>query len=206
MKTTTYTDRDEWLAARKGKITGSRLADIIVKKAGGSRKIGFYELIAERISTDPEGLAFQETPMERGTRLEPEAMARFVEVTGKKVDTSLVMWARDDNESIAISPDGFIGKLEAVETKCLSSAKHIKAYLTQQVPEDYEEQVTQYFIVNDQLRTLWLAFYDPRIPLKDFFFLEIKREDVEDDVEDYLEQQREVIAAVDKVVNDLTGF
>ena len=31
MKTTTYTDRDEWLAARKGKITGSRLADIIVK-------------------------------------------------------------------------------------------------------------------------------------------------------------------------------
>ena len=206
MKTTTYTDRDEWLAARKGKITGSRLADIIVKKAGGSRKIGFYELIAERISTDPEGLAFDETPMERGTRLEPEAMARFVEVTGKKVDTSLVMWARDDNESIAISPDGFIGKLEAVETKCLSSAKHIKAYLTQQVPEDYEEQVTQYFIVNDQLRTLWLAFYDPRIPLLDFFFLEIKREDVEDDVEDYLEQQREVIAAVDKVVNELTFF
>jgi putative phage-type endonuclease len=206
MKTTTYTDRDEWLAARKGKITGSRLADIIVKKAGGSRKIGFYELIAERISTDPEGLAFQETPMERGTRLEPEALARFVEVTGKKVDTSLVMWARDDNESIAISPDGFIGKLEAVETKCLSSAKHIKAYLTQQVPEDYEEQVTQYFIVNDQLRTLWLAFYDPRIPLLDFFFLEIKRADVQEDVEDYLEQQRAALIEVDKFVNILTKF
>ena len=205
MKTTTYTDREEWLQARKGKITGSRLADIIVKRGTG-KKIGFYELIAERLSTDPEGLAFDETPMERGTRLEPEAMAKFVEVTGKKVDTSLVMWSRDDNDSIAVSPDGFIGKLEAVETKCLSSAKHLKAYLTQQVPEDYEEQVTQYFIVNDQLRTLWLAFYDPRIPLLDFFFLEVKRADIKDDIEDYLEQERNVIAEVDKIVNELTKF
>ena len=205
MKTTTYTDREEWLQARKGKITGSRLADIIVKRGTG-KKIGFYELIAERLSTDPEGLAFDETPMERGTRLEPEAMAKFVEVTGKKVDTSLVMWSRDDNDSIAVSPDGFIGKLEAVETKCLSSAKHLKAYLTQQVPEDYEEQVTQYFIVNDQLRTLWLAFYDPRIPLLDFFFLEVKRADIEDDIEDYLEQERNVIAEVDKIVLEITKF
>ena len=205
MKTTTYTDREEWLQARKGKITGSRLADIIVKRGTG-KKIGFYELIAERLSTDPEGLAFDETPMERGTRLEPEAMACFVEVTGKKVDTSLVMWSRDDNDSIAVSPDGFIGKLEAVETKCLSSAKHLKAYLTQQVPEDYEEQVTQYFIVNDQLRTLWLAFYDPRIPLLDFFFLEVKRADIEDDIEDYLEQERNVIAEVDKIVLEITKF
>ena len=205
MKTTTYTDREEWLQARKGKITGSRLADIIVKRGTG-KKIGFYELIAERLSTDPEGLAFDETPMERGTRLEPEAMACFVEATGKKVDTSLVMWSRDDNDSIAVSPDGFIGKLEAVETKCLSSAKHLKAFLTQQVPEDYEEQVTQYFIVNDQLRTLWLAFYDPRIPLLDFFFLEVKRADIEDDIEDYLEQERNVIAEVDKIVLEITKF
>ena len=206
MITTTYENRDEWLAARKGKITGSRLADIIVKRGTG-KKMGFYELIAERLSTDPQGEAFAyETPMERGTRLEPEAMARFVETTGKKVDTSLIMWAREDNESIAISPDGVIGKLEAVETKCLSSAKHIKAWITQQVPDEYEEQVTQYFIVNEQLRTLWLAFYDPRIPLKEFFFLEVKREDVVDDVEDYLEQQRAVIAEVDKIVNELTGF
>lgn len=205
MKTLTFESREEWLEARKGKITGSRLGDIIVKRGTG-HKMGFYELIAERISTDPYGESFIETPMERGTRLEPEAMARFVEVTGKKVDESLIMWLRDDNDSIAISPDGVIGKLEAVETKCLSSAKHLKAYITQQVPEDYEEQVVQYFIVNEQLRTLWLAFYDPRIPCKDFFFLEIKREDVADKIEEYHEFQLKELAEVDRIVKELTNF
>ncbi len=205
MKTLTFDNREEWLAARKGKITGSRLKEIIVKRGGG-HKMGFYELIAERISTDPEGIAIDETPMERGTRLEPEAMAHFIALTGKKVDTSLLMWIRDDNESIAVSPDGVIGKLEAVETKCLSSARHIQAYITQQVPAEYEEQVVQYFIVNEQLRTLWLAFYDPRIPCKDFFFLEIKRVDVEDEIEEYLEFQRNELAEVDRIVNELTNF
>ncbi len=205
MKTINFENRDEWLAARKGKITGSRLKDLIVKRGTG-HKIGFYELIAERLSTDPRGEAMDETPMERGTRLEPEAMEHFIEKTGKKVDASLLLWTRDDNESIAVSPDGVIGKLEAVEIKCLSSARHIEAYLTQQVPADYEMQVVQYFIVNDQLRTLWMVFYDPRIPLKDFFFLEIKREDVEDDIEDYLEAQRVALAEIDKVVLELTNF
>lgn len=205
MKTISFESRDEWFAARRGKITGSRLKDIIVKRGSG-HKMGFYDLIAERISTDPDGIALNETPMERGTRLEPEAMARFIESTGKKVDTSLVMWERDDNASIAISPDGVIGKTEAVETKCLSSASHIKAWLTQQVPDEYEEQATQYFIVNEQLRTLWLVFYDPRIPAKDFFFLEVKREDVAEDAEDWLEFQRTELAEVEKVVAELMHF
>ena len=40
---------EEWLEWRKGKITGSRLNDIIVKRGTG-RKLGFYEVIAERLA------------------------------------------------------------------------------------------------------------------------------------------------------------
>lgn len=199
MKILKFEDREEWLGARLGKITGSRLKDIIVKR-GNSRKIGFYELIAERLAIPADG----ENPMDRGTRLEAEAVARFEQETKKKVDTSLVIWTRDDNESIAISPDGFIGKTEAVEAKCLASSRHIEAFLTQKVPSDYEMQMMQYFIVNDKLKKLYFVFYDPRLQVKDFFFLEIKRENIQEEIDEYLAYQKDILKEVDEIVNSLT--
>jgi predicted phage-related endonuclease len=199
MKTLKFSDRDQWLLARRGKITGSKLKDLIVKR-GTNKKIGFYELIAERIAVAPDG----EKAMDRGTRLEEDAMVRFIKETKKKVDTSLVIWSRDDNDSIAVSPDGFIGKKEAVEAKCLSSALHIKAWLTQTVPDEYEEQVHQYFIVNDDLKTLYLCFYDPRIPVKDFFYLTVNRADIEEKVKEYLAYEKAVLEEVEKIVLELT--
>ena len=196
-------DRDEWLAARKGKITGSRLGNIIQTARTKGKKIAYYELIAERIAI-PEESDVDESGMDRGTRLEPEALARFASETGKKVNTDLIIWSRDDNESIAISPDGIIGKKEAVECKCLSSALHIKAYLTQAIPDDYEEQVLQYFIVNDKLETLYFMFYDPRVPGIDFFYLTVTRESVQAKVDEYLEYERATLAEIADVVNSLT--
>ena len=40
--------------------------------------------------------------MDRGKRLEDYAVERFVKETGKKVNTDLVLWVRDDDENIAI--------------------------------------------------------------------------------------------------------
>lgn len=201
MKILKFKNREEWLAGRIGKITGSRLKDIIVKRGNG-KKLGYYELIAERLAIAPDG----ENPMDRGTRLESEAMDMFIKETKKKVDTSLVIWAREDNGSIAISPDGFIGKKEAVEVKCLSSARHIEAWLTQVVPDEYEMQAIQYFIVNDDLETLYLAFYDPRLPCKVFFYLTIKRKDLQEKIAEYLDYQRKTLAEIDEIVLSLSNF
>ena len=190
------------MAARRGKITGSRLKDVITKRGTG-KKLAYYELIAERLSVAPD-TDDVESPMDRGSRLEPEALARFTKETGKKVDTSLVLWTRDDNEDIAISPDGIIKKTEAVETKCLSSALHIKTFLMQEIPSEYEEQALQYFIVNDKLKTLHFAFYDPRIPVKDFFIISVKRADMQDKIDECLAYQRDTLTEVEEVVNSLT--
>lgn len=200
MRTKIYETKEEWLDARKGKITGSRLKDIVVKRGTGE-KIGYYEMIAERICTQEE----EENPMERGTRLEEEAIKVFSEKTGKKIDTSLVIWEREDNANIAISPDGFMSDVEAVEVKCLSSAKHIEAYLTQQVPDDYEYQVLQYFIVNDNLETLYFVMYDPRMPDKvKMHYFTIKREQVQEKVDIYLAYQKEKLEKIDQIITDLT--
>lgn len=205
MRTLTFESREEWLAGRRGKITGSRLKNIVTKR-GNDHKIGFYELIAERLGIPPD----EEDAMDRGTRLEPEALEMFTKETDKKLDTSLVMWTRDDNESVAISPDAFVvpGKKkpieEAVEAKCLSSARHIEAVITGKVPKEYEDQVIQYFVVNDALKTLYVVFYDPRLAYKPYFVIEVKRDEMVEQIEEYLEMEKSILTEVNRVVNELT--
>lgn len=200
MKVFSYETKEAWLEGRKGKITGSRLKDIVVKRGTGE-KIGYYEMIAERIAQPAD----DENPMERGTRLEDEAIQMFKDKTGLEVDTSLVIWQRDDNANIAISPDGFIDEENAVEVKCLSSAKHIEAYLTKQIPSDYEYQVLQYFIVNDNLQKLYFVMYDPRMPEHlQLHYFEVERETLQDDIETYKQYQIEKLAKIDEIINELT--
>jgi len=200
MKTLRFETREAWMEARKRKITGSGLKDITLAARGGGPKIGFYKMIAERVAVDPDG----QNPMERGTELEEEAIKRFEAETGKTVDQSLVLWSRDDNPDIAISPDGVISDEEAVENKCLSSALHIKALLTNEVPDEYHEQKIQYFVVNEKLQKLYFCFYDPRLAVKQFFYITVTRDEVQNEVDYYLEVERKVLEDVARIVNQLS--
>lgn len=198
MKQVTFKTEEAWLDARRGKITGTRLGNLFSKRDQKPLK-GYYELIAERVALPPT----DENAMDRGHRLETDALDRFVSETGKKINKDLIMWHRDDDENIAVSPDGVIGKTEAIECKCLDSANHLKALLEKEIPKEYDMQVLQYFIVNDSLRTLYFVFYDPRMP-KDFFFFEKKREDVKDQIVEYLALERKVLAEIATIEAELT--
>lgn len=209
MKVTNFTEnqREDWLFFRRGKITGSRLKDVITKRGTG-RKIGFYELIAEKLGLPPDE---HETAMARGSRLEADALDRFEQESGKTVDRSLLIWQRDDDENIAVSPDGVISETEAVEVKCLSSARHIEAYLTKKIPADYHEQALQYFAVNDKLETLHFVFYDPRFAefagkkgTLGYFEITLTRQEMQAQVDEILTAERQVIAEVNAIVNELT--
>jgi len=199
MKIVKFNSEESWLEARRGKITGTRLKDL-VNKRGGAPKMGFYELIAERIAIP----ASDEGVMDRGKRLEDEAIEKFSEQTDKRVDNELVIWYRDDDENIAISPDGSIGKTEAVEVKCLSSARHLEAFITKQIPSEFEYQVLQYFIVNDKLKKLYFIFYDPRMP-KDLFWIEVNNDkEMKVKVAEYLMLERDVLRQVTDFEKQLT--
>lgn len=189
----------------KGLLTPDEIQDLTIKSMmAADKKKGFYELIAERLAIQPD----DENPMERGNRLEPESIARFEKEAKKKVNTDLVILSREDNESIAISPDGSInpkGKskkiTEMVESKSLNSAAHIEAYLTKKVPSEYHHQKLQYFIVNDDCEKLYWLFYDPRFSKKlEFFYLVIDRKDVQEEVTMFLKYQEELLKEVDEIV------
>lgn len=249
MKITKYETREEWLEARKGKVTGTMLKEVasaptitkddiiaVLEEAkteykkswtkevlqglltdeqkqtlldnalqNTPRKIGFYKLIADRLAT-PDGYL---DPMERGSALEGEAIALFAKLNQKEVITDQVIWTREDNENIAISPDGYIEDgfviNEAVEIKCLSSEKHLQAIIENKLPEEYEFQVLQYFIVNDDLETLYFFMYDPRLPdTCDYKCFKVTRAEKQEEVDLYLAQQKKLLEQVEKYINQFT--
>lgn len=199
MKILKFKDKESWLEARRGKITGSKVTDVITKR-GNTVKVGVYQLIADRLGIPAD----DENPIERGNRLEPVALDEFEKETGKKVNRDLVIWLRDDDDNIAISPDGYIGETEAVEVKCESSARHIENLVTKELPSNHEDQILQYFIVNDKLKKLHFVSYDDRVLARPYVRIEIKREDVQEKVDKYLEAERAILAMVNGVVAELT--
>ncbi len=169
------------------------------KKGSTEKKLGFYELIAERLSNDPFDI---DDPKDRGTRLEEEGVQLFAtEILGKKVSTECVIWTSDEDTSMSVSPDGEIGETGAVEMKCLSSARHLQAYFEQKIPDEYYEQSLQYFIVNEKLRTLYFVFYDPRIPSLPIHHIEIHRKDKKEEIEFLRDYQKQVLREVNEMVN-----
>jgi putative phage-type endonuclease len=192
---------EEWLALRKGKIAGTTLGEIYSKRGG--RKLGFYQVIAERLSLDPD----EENRMDRGIRLEEEARKAFEAKTGKKV-IEVGLCVSDLNPAIINSPDGLIknrGKYtEAIEIKCLSPARHLQAVIENKVPVEFESQMMQYFVVNDDLKNLYFVFYDPRVLTVPYHVIEVHRKDVEEKIEFFKTFQVERLAEIDKIVEELS--
>jgi hypothetical protein len=172
-----------------------------------------YRLAAESIigsAAIAEGDLTASQAMERGHTLEPVALARFAKETGKKVDDSLVGWESDDDIRMAVSPDGAIGKTAAVEVKCLLSPKHTEALYTHKIPKNtggYEEQLLQYFIVNEKLKTVFYVFYHPDFPRGlDFFYLTFTREELKEEIAKHAEAEREAVAQVRDIVNRISLY
>lgn len=202
MKVTKFETEDAWLEARKGRVTGSSLKDIVVKRGTG-QKIGFYKLIADRVAVPRD----DENRMDRGHRLEAEAVERLAQETGLpfvQVDNEL--WTREDNENIAYSPDGYVPSdliTVACEVKCLATEKHLEAYITQKIPSEYIEQTRQAFAVCDTLDILYFVMYDPSVTV-DYFHFVVTRSEVAEEVQYLLDYQKDTLALIEEWVDKLT--
>ena len=197
----------EWMSFREGKITGTKLGKIYAKSRHidtfydtDKPLLGFYEILAERLAVgtgdegDEDGFG---SSRERGKDLEGEAIERAEEELGLRFQRGGV-WQSSKDENHITSPDGFTKDLEtAVEIKCLSSARHLMAILTNQPPKDYFAEYINYFLVNEKLKKLFVCLYDPRFIPKQLQFKswELKREDLSfeiarfEDIKDDAERQ-----------------
>lgn len=193
-----YDSKEEWLENRAGRITGTKLDDVVVKRGTG-KKMGFYQLVADRIALPPDP---DESPMDRGHRLEQEGLEMLSTYTGVPfIHADNLVWFSDDNQNIAASPDGYTEDLTiACEIKCPGSAKYLMYMDLDVIPHEYEFQVLQLFIVNERLEKLYFGIYDDRIAARPLHVVEVTRKELGSRVEQYKEYQINLLKDVDNMV------
>lgn len=155
---------DEWLAARLGKVTASRVADLMARTKTGwsaSRDNYMAELICERL-TGQTAERFSNAAMQWGTDTEPQARAAYEFITGNAVEEVGFV----EHPSILMagaSPDGLVGDDGLVEIKCPNTATHIETLLGEKVPAKYRTQMLWQIACTGRA---WCDFvsFDPRLP------------------------------------------
>jgi putative phage-type endonuclease len=193
----------EWFAARCGRVTASRVADVVARTKtgwGASRANYAAELIAERL-TGCTAPGFSNSAMQWGTDQEPVARAAYEARTGVSVD--LVGFV--DHPEIAMSgasPDGLIGDDGLLEIKCPNTATHLDTLLSETVPGKYVTQMQWQMACTGRA---WCDFasFDPRLPANMALF--VRR--IDRDVSLILELESEVaafLAEIDAKVEALT--
>lgn len=133
----------EWLDARCGKVTASRVADILAVKRDGKptaeRERYLMELVGERLT----GLTTQHYltgPMLDGSEREPQAADAYAFLHGVEVERVGFV----DHPTIAMagaSPDRLVGADGLVEFKCPTLRTHLETLLAGEIPEDHRPQM-----------------------------------------------------------------
>lgn len=162
---------DEWFTARLGKVTASRVADILPGKNKtylASRKNYMAELICERL-TGSRAEGFESSAMRWGTDTEPFARAAYEATTGLAVkEVGLIDHPRI--KGLAASPDGLVGDVGGLEIKCPNTATHIQVLLSGNVDRKYIIQMHVGMMCAG--REWWdYVDYDPRLPGELSFFM-----------------------------------
>lgn len=114
---------EEWLTARRGKITGSRFKDARDKLKGGQPSkacLGYaMDVARERIGGSAPS-KFQSAAMRTGTEQEPFARAMYEARTGHMVDEA--GFYLSDDAVFGLSPDGLIDDDGVLEIKTMVSS------------------------------------------------------------------------------------
>ena len=154
----------EWFAARLGKVTASRVADVIAKTKSGystSRDNYMAQLVCERM-TGTQGESYTNAAMQWGTDQEPLARAAYEATQDVLVDeTGFVIHPRI--QEAGASPDGLVGMFGLIEIKCPNTATHIETILSDKVPSKYITQMQWQMACTERQWTDFVS-YDPRMP------------------------------------------
>jgi putative phage-type endonuclease len=178
---------EEWFAARLGKVTASRVADLVGKtKTGYSATRDNYmaQLVVERL-TQTKAESYTNAAMQWGTDQEPFARAAYEAAQGVMVEEvgfvhhPTIEWA-------GASPDGLVGDDGLVEIKCPNTATMIETLLSQKVPGKYFIQM-QFQLACTGRKWCDYVSFDPRMPAKAQMF--VRRVDRDDEYIAHLEEE-----------------
>jgi putative phage-type endonuclease len=154
----------EWQALRVGKLTASRVADMLATVKTGesmSRKNLRADLIAERLTGNKTD-SYTNSAMNWGVETEPQARAAYEVFSYNFVDQVAFV----DHPTIAnfgCSPDGLVGDDGLIEIKCPNTSTHLEYLETRKPPTKYMTQMMSQMAVTSRRWCDWVSF-DPRLP------------------------------------------
>jgi hypothetical protein len=155
----------EWFAARVGKATATKIADIVAKTKSGpssSRKNYMAQLVLERLTGQPAE-SFTNTAMQWG--VDQECNARDAYCKYMLCAVSEVGFV--DHPTIPMSgcsPDGLVGSEGMTEFKCPNSATHIETLLGGGFADKYVKQALWQLACYPERKWNDLVSFDPRLP------------------------------------------
>jgi putative phage-type endonuclease len=155
---------DEWKQLRLGKVTASRVADMVARTKSGygaSRANYAAQLIAERLTGQPAE-SYVNAAMQHGTDTEPEARNSYEFYHGVSV-REVAFVPHPTIADAGCSPDGLVGDDGMVEIKCPNTATHLDTLLGQSTPARYIDQI-QFQVACTGRQWCDFVSYDPRLP------------------------------------------
>jgi putative phage-type endonuclease len=155
---------DAWHQQRLGRVTASRVADVIAKtKSGYSASKDNYmaQLICERL-TGQKTESFTNAAMAHGVENEPLARSAYENFADVMVE-EVGFVQHPKIEQAGASPDGLVGLFGMLEIKCPNTATHIDTLLTQTVPTKYITQMQWQMRCCERQWCDYVSF-DPRLP------------------------------------------
>ena len=194
---------DEWFQQRLGKVTASRISDVIAKTKTGvstSRQNYLVQLVSERL-TGKKGDSFVNQAMIDG--IERESAARELYMRTRGVSVTEVGFF--DHPTIAMSgasPDGAVNAEEdgkyagLIEIKCPIETTHTNTLMSKSVPSKYKPQI-QWQMASVSPNVKWVDFisFNPNFP--DTMQLFVARVDRDNDY--IAELEAEVVKFLDEV-------
>lgn len=193
---------EEWFAIRCGKVTASRVADVVARTKtgwGASRANYMAQLIAERL-TGTVAESYSNAAMQWGTDIEPRARVAYEFY--RNADVAEVGFVTHPTIDMSgASPDGLVGNAGLVEIKCPNTATHIDTLLGQEVPAKYVTQMQWQMACTGREWTDFVSF-DPRMPESmSMFVRRVFRDDkriaeLEADVSDFLAELADRVKAL----------
>ena len=164
---------DEWFTARLGKVTASKVSDVMSKGAG--RETYMIQLIAEFL-TNSRGASFTNTAMEWGTTTEPYARQAYEALNNVWVE-EMGFAPHPTIERAGASPDGLVGDDGLIEIKCPNTATHLDTLIDKTVPKKYINQM-QFQMACTGRKWCDFVSFDNRLPEDlQIFVLRVERDD-----------------------------
>jgi len=197
---------DAWLRERAGKVTASRISDVMAKGRGSApsatRANYMAQLVAERLTGEPTE-TFTNAAMQHGTDTEPQARAQYIMRTGQNVE-QVGFVAHPTLAMAGASPDGLVGDSGLVEIKCPNTATHIQTLRGKEIDRKYLLQMQWQMICTGRKWCDWISF-DPRMPDDLAFFCKRILHDAEL-AEEVTEAVTQFIADLDAMETELRAM